>query len=328
MNRMRFVLALLLALALLAACAPEDKPTDASQKSAAPTPAQTQDARPVIGLSLRENAGFEQRMAAHAEELAQQAGFRLLVAFAGGDADRQQSDIRAMLDEDVQALIVNPVDVDNLLELMDEYALKNKKTVNVLSQINGRVDCLIAPDYAQIGAKGARLSAEAAKDNDLEAAKVFLLEGEIDSMEMQLMHDGFVREAEKEERITVLGSSHIPEKITAPDGANVFFAHSGALAEMADSGHIIAVDGSRATLEKVKSGAYYAAVFFGPEELAEKAMAQAVAAAGGADIPQYVELSIGVASASTVDAYLAEGGEYAEVAEKGQAAAPETPKAS
>jgi ribose transport system substrate-binding protein len=283
---------------------------------------------PLIGLSVKGEGGFENEFADIAVKIAKDQGYELMVKDAGMKADTQISDIETLITEGAQAIIINPVDVDRLEHAAAECDAAGISVINALDQINGKVDCLICPDYAEIGKKGARLLKEAAKDNHEDKADVFLLEGEVDSFIMQLIHDGYTEEAKTIENMTVLGSYRgDPMKkdylsgldLANLEGATSVFAQDETIANgIAGLGqkklHIVCVGASKDTVSKIKSKDFYAAVFYGPESLANLCVAEAVKCAGneGYVPPLYIEVPVAVVSESSVDQYVSQAKHYAE----------------
>lgn len=290
-------------------------------------------ALPLVGVSLRGEGGLEDAFSAYAVEQAQVQGCDLAIMDAGLSADQQIVDIAQLLARGIQALIVNPVDIDSLQYVMDECALQGVKVINLLEPINGKVDTLIMPDYALVGEKAARLAKEAKKDRDYDELSTYLLEGAVDSFVMQMMHDGFVMQAEGQGNTPIEGVAHFNDaqeqaaltgwKLADLGSANVVFAQNEPLAAGflektgARDTSVIVYGCTADTLVRIKSGDYYAAVFFGPRELAEQAVKEAVLCAASPDYlpPAYIELTLDVASASSVDEFLAQGLSFAEPAE-------------
>ena len=328
-----FALVLVLCLAFgLAACG--DTSTQDSPSPSMEGEEDDQILLPAIGFSAAGQGGLEDAFLEAAEEAATQAGYELIALDAGMNPEKQVEDIHSLLAQGVEALILNPADVDSLQEVLEECSLTGVKVINILTPVNGVVDSLIAPNYELIGQKGAKLAVEAAKDYDYQASRVYLLEEEVDSFLMQWVHDSFVRQAEEAENVAILGASHFnrDEWATLPDlepeileGVNTIFAQNEEIARAAlafclendRKPSIICVGGSRKTLEMVRDKQLYATIFYGPEELASLAVGEAIQCAQDDtyEPPEYIELPLGVASESSVEGYLAQNAAYAEAVE-------------
>lgn len=330
-----FILAAVLVVSFAAGCSAKETEAvpSASPEAAAtpePTPEPTAEPLPIIGVSLAYESVFNTAFTEKATELAKSAGYDLKVLIAEGDAEKQLSDIETLVADDAKAIILEPANIDALMYTLDDCQVAGIKVINILEPANGIVDCLIAPDYSEIGKKAARLLDEAAREKKIEKHNAYLLEGAVDSFTMQLIHDGFITQAEELDHLTAAGAAHFSAdevtaltnlKKTETDAANAIFAQKSEMAKAflnsytSEGAHsIVSVGGDKELLELVKNKRLYASVFYGPKELAEKAMEQAIACANSDsyDPPEYIELSLGVASESTVDNYISQEGNYAE----------------
>ena len=214
---------------------------------------------------------------------------------------------------------------------MDDAQADGVCIINLLEPINGLVNCLIAPDYSEMGAKAARLAKEAAKDHSFDAARTFLLEEEVDSFKMQLLHDGFLAEAKKLENVSVTGAAHLSRGAAASlsgfdpaslAASNVAFIQNDAAAralaalETAPEAKLITIGGEAETIALVEAQKLYASLVVGPGQTAHKAMEQAAQRLESAEYkpPQYIGLDIGVVSKSSVSRYTSQNVAYAEPA--------------
>ncbi len=319
-------LTLALALVLLAGCGAKRTvkfiPTDYLSSSG------EADAMPVMfGFCAKGEGGIEDAVIAHIQQSATEKGFDVQVRYAENSAEKQAENIESLISEGAMCLIVNPVDIDGLDYSMDYCTEMGIKVINLLEPINGKVDCLICPDYSLVGKKGARLAREADSDNGYDSLNVYLLENAPDSFTMQLMHDGF--KSELGDSGSIKGVRHFEPEAEAElagldraelESSNVVFAFNEALASSVSGSErsVICWGASSDTLQKISSKDVYAAVFYGPCELADKALAEAMAYANDPEyaMPAYVEVSLGVASESSVDAYIASAnGGYPEPAQ-------------
>lgn len=342
--------AVLLVIGLFAGCKseePEATQEDYSSEELDDTPAEK---LPKIGVSYGALTEFD---TIFIEELKNQAAansFDVIDKNANGNAEQQASDIIEMLeDEDLAAIVVSPVNIDQLESAMEQCEIKKIPVINVLQPINGVVNMLICPDYTELGIKGARLCNEALLDNDLTTANVFALFGPSDSFIMQMMYDGFAQEIQEFDALSVAGIRHcdytkeqayeVAKEFLSQNSAEIIFTQntiiaSGveqALTELNQKAYLINIGGEQAVLEKVKSKQYYATLFISPYELAEQTVGEIAKASQDASyvFPEYGSLEISVASESSIDNYLSQGKAYGDLyVEQEQAPQPTTSPAA
>ncbi|MBQ4061602.1 MAG: substrate-binding domain-containing protein [Christensenellaceae bacterium] len=316
MKRLFIIIAVLIMMFSFAACSSAKVvmfvPQDASQSD---SDAVYEDA---IGFIATSGEGVEQAFFEAANKYAKNSGYELIAKYSL-NALQQADDILLMLEEGVGSVIIIPADPDALGTAAEECNAAGVQLINLLDPINARVSTLICPDYSLIGIKGARLAKEAKKDRRLDKLNIYLLETDFDSFTMQLIHDGFVSELGEDGKL--LGVSHFSQEdlnLDDPFGeirediskATVIFAFNEKLAELAmaenPSAAVICCGASKETLEKVSDKSFYASVFYGADEMAKNAVEHAVACAKDSAYvpPEYIELSVGVASESSVENYI------------------------
>lgn len=266
-----------------------------------------------IGVSLAGCGGIEDAFLKSAAVYAKNKNYSLRTEYAGMDAQKQSEDILSFMESGITSVIINPTDADAIGAAVDECAEAGMKIINILSPINAKTDCLIAPDYLDVGRRGAKLAKEAKKDNGFEELNVLLLESEADGFVRQLIHDGFVSELGEDGNIIGIKNFERGQEISEGlidseiSRANVIFAWNeeilGAVLEKGASAVIICCGASADTVNGVSEQKIYASIFYGADRLAEAAVEQAVNCAEDAyyDPPEYTELALGVLSRSSVE---------------------------
>lgn len=325
---------------------PEVTEEDYSSEELDDAPAQQ---LPKIGVSYGALTEFDTTFIEELKNQATANSFDVIDKNANGSAEQQSADIIEMLeDENLVAMVVSPVDIDQLESAMEQCEIKKIPVINVLQPINGVVNMLICPDYSELGIKGAKLCNEVVLDNDLTSASVFALFGPSDSFIMQMMYDGFAQQIGEYDTISVAGVNHcdyteeqayeMAKEFLSENSANIVFTQNTiiangvekALAELNQKAYIINIGGEQTVLEKVKSKEYYATMFVSPYELAEKTVSEIAKANQDTSyvFPEYESLEINVASESSIDNYLSQGKAYGDIYVEPQESPAATPSPS
>jgi ribose transport system substrate-binding protein len=284
---------------------------------------------PIIGLVFSKKDAFYERMEEEALGIAQEAGYELLTYYPDSDS-QQVTDIYAAIGAGAQCIMIVPRNMDNLQTVLDECDMQAIPVINLMVPINGVVDSLICPDYQLMGLKGA--DAVRGAINEEKNANVFLLESVGGSFVSQLIHDGFVAQADDLEGIEVVDAeiissgedaaySEIAEQLKYDEDINAVFAldesfAAGAVRAVKESGRevaVVCVGGSREIMDMVAAGTLSASVFVSPVELAQIAVDYAVKAAADPNyaLPQYAGMTMETIFPTDVDKYSAFG-DYAD----------------
>ncbi|MGI6153550.1 MAG: sugar ABC transporter substrate-binding protein [Christensenellaceae bacterium] len=337
---MRKALVLLLCIAVLcvlSACAEENAP---AQETAQPTPvveeappSKTPDL-PMIALVMTGNNAFNQVLAEKIEPLVDEAGYRLETYYSAS-AEEQETDVYTAIGGGAEAIILMPVDMDNLQQVIEECDAQKIPVINILTPANGIVKILISQDYPNVGAQAAKTAAQLKP-----GAKVLTVEQEANPFIMQLIHDGFVAAALEEgfvtvEKSVIVGEStvdifeYIKGVLELNEQLDLIYIQDESLTEevvqaaeaVGREFTIVASGADAATLEMIASGRVDATLFASPRQLAELA-ALYVADENRSD--QYAKLKTEIITQQNVSSYQADGG-YADVLtdEDPEEAAPE-----
>lgn len=321
---------ILVALVLgVAACGDEaqQEPSPSASQTAEPTAEPTSNL-PNISLVMSGDNAFNRELAKQAELVAAQHQFEILPFFSDSSA-QQETDLYTALGKGTKAIILMPVDPDNLQKVMENIEAQKIPVINILSPVNGVVQMLISPDFQNMGA----IVAQAAAAIKPPGAKIFALEEEGNTFISQMIHDGLVAGAASQGNASIIKSAVVRneteavytktlEVLNSTEGINIVFAQSeemldGVLKAVLESGKevsIITCGGSEATMQKITEGSVRASVFMSPRELAQLAVDNAflIASDPAAQIPQYAGLQIQLITPENVAQYMVSGA-YADI---------------
>ncbi len=326
---MRKIILTLISILMLTSCSPATVEPSPEVTQATATPAPTPEPK-IIGMCLPTENEFYAAMADYAAANAEESGYALQVQYA--ESGSQSEQVLQLVNTGAKGIIIVPSDINSLSAVLEEADHAGIPVVGLMQSINAKYDCLISPDYSDMGAKIARLSIEAAKDLEIEDPKLFALEGAPDSFTMQLIHNGIVSELEEknsdELNVEFIGARHFSEQnqnslqgfeVTDIGDANIIFAENTLIAESfleiaPDTVQAIITIGSDAvTLQNVQNDIYYASIILTPKQFADEGISQITSAiADPAVTGEYVELPTGVASESSVEEYIAQGSAFPE----------------
>ncbi len=310
---------------------PDPTPTTGMAVSDAPT-----DTRPLIGVSLSEENGFNQVFAETFSALFEESDYQVKIIYAGGDYSKQVSDLADMMNENIQILVIDPTDLDNLEYILSEYEVANIPVINLTESINAYTKMLIGPFYRNMGKEIGEYTFEKLADATgyrFETNTVFL-RGGVDSSRMQGIYDGFL-EAVDDSRYNTLveapacnydfdkAKEKMAEILTAYDGIHCVFAETGEMAlaaieaidEAGKSGILITtVGGEPEVLEYVKSKRIDATIIYAPDDMARvtATYVNRILREGAETLlPQFVELNYEIITPKNVTSYLTDGTVYA-----------------
>ena len=281
-----------------------------------------------IGFSLAGDDSFSQQIKSDFEAKCLELGYSALIETASS-AEEQITQIRAMVSQSVDVIIIEPVNVDELESVLAECDSQDIPVIDVVESINGLVSTLIAPDYLAIGKSAGNDAVELFGDG----GQCLLIKTSYDSFPMQLMTDGFMEEISKDKDVTLYGEEYCGnDEELAYEAARMailggevdfIFAQSAALAkgalraanDFASEIKIVAFSGDMELISAAVEGKIYSCIFFGPKDLTDKIVYVADRfMKNAAYVPdQYIELSIEAAQGDGAAQYYVEGELYAEI---------------
>ncbi len=281
-----------------------------------------------IGFALAGDNSFTQQFEVDINAECSALGYEAVVSKAL-TAEEQNTQIRTMISDNVNVIVMQPVDVDELEAILDECDRQGIPVIDIVESINGLVSALITPDYLAIGKSAGRDAVELFGDS---GGQCMIIKTKVDSFSMQLMTDGFLEEINKDKDVTLVGDEYCgndEEKayeaaksaITGRD-VDFIFAQSdvlakGALRAIEDRNSdikLVAFGGDMELISAAVDGKIHSCIFFGPKKLAEETMYIADRfMKNPAYLPeQYVEVRIEAAQEDEAAQYYVDGGLYAQ----------------
>lgn len=321
---MKRIIAIALVLALAAAgCGTQvqDQTTPTATSSVVPT---AEAPAADIGFCLAGNDAFYTQLKLDIQSECAALGYTGEIKTAD-TAEQQKEDIASLLALNVSVIVIDPVDVDSLETSLAECETQGVHVIDIIDSINGTTSMLIAPDYLSAGETAAEHANEL-----LSAGKCLELMTSYDSFVMQLMSDGFAEALDSDIAIeqAYCGDDQqaacdaVKVSLTAGDTGLIFAQNAvlalGAIQAIAEVGidvPLIVFDGSMETLTSVAAGDIDAAIFFGPADLAHRAVvhAQQMILNDAYAPPQYVELTVEAIDADNVSQYQTDSASYAQI---------------
>jgi ribose transport system substrate-binding protein len=298
-----FQLLLLGILLITAACQSAVAPTATPQPTATPEPTR------VIGISISRLANpFFASLRDGAAEAAERLGVEIVVEDADDDADAQATQIQALIDQGVAALLINPVDADAIVASIEAA---NEAGIPVFtidrSAAGGEVVAHIASDNLAGGAMAGNYLAETLN----EAGNVVELRGIEGTSAAQDRGAGFNEAMADYPNMTIIvsetanfsleeGETVFTEILEANDDIAGVFAHNddmilGAIEAARAAGRLediqfVGFDAVEAAVEAVEAGELLATVAQQPAEMGRLGIETAVKVLNG----ETVEASIPV----------------------------------
>lgn len=285
--------------------------------------------RPQIGFSLAGSGAFYDQLKADIEQACERLNYQANIVIAD-TGDKQQRDIRSMLSVGVEAIVIDPVDVDVLESVLAECETEEVPVINIIDSINGRVDTLVSPDYLSVGRKAAQQAVSLFPDG---GGFCLELKSDYDSFIMQLMSDGFIETINANETVTLAAEGYCGSEeeeayqaskdAIAQKSVNFIFAQNAALArgairaiEEAGGGiHLVVFGGDMELIKSVQAGQINAAIFFGTQQLVDIAVGVADEYVKSATYESelYIELKTDMVTADNVADYILDSLQYAQV---------------
>ncbi|MDL2236546.1 sugar ABC transporter substrate-binding protein [Christensenellaceae bacterium OttesenSCG-928-K19] len=322
------VITVLLAAALVCCAQPQEPEEELVTEEYAEPVYTAAPEEPPIAVLMNGQTRFNETFVQSVQPQIEAAGYRALVYYSESDT-AQVDDMYAAIGEGAKSIAILPADMDNLHQVLDETDLQGIPIVNLMVPINGRVQTLVCPDYAEMG----RMAAQAAQEARPEGASVLMVDNVSSSLVAQLKRDGFLAGAEETgtvdlaEAVLVDGTEEQVKERTAQalasnNSINVVFSTEehfldGVLAAVSEAGRdvsVIAVGGGSVVLDAVENGSVYASVFASPVELAEIAVGYMISLAGDskAAVEEFAQVKLETISQRNLAEYRAKDG-YADI---------------
>lgn len=291
-----------------------------------------ENAKGLIGLSLSEDSAFNSDFSAEFKRLSEESGYNVDIRTANGGVHKQISDILELVAVPVNAIVIDPVDIDELNTAMDECEGSNIPVFNVIIQINEIVKMLIAPDFKKMAGMAATEAEKYLQNGDGLKGRVLMLQGNYDSFLMQLLHDGFTEVLNKSDGLNIDAAycdfnetkAYLKTKEALTENKpDVIYSQSekmakGALKAMEETGvnvKLITIGAGEDIIKAITDGKIAAAIYFGPVELAQKTAlyAQKYLENPAEKLPQYTAIRIAKADADNAAALIPSGKRHADL---------------
>lgn len=300
--RLLLVLALLLSLAL-AACG-DDEETEAT-----PEPTEEQAVTLGLAVSTLQNPFFVS-LRDGAQTAADRLGVELVVKDAADDIETQKTQIQELIDANVSAILINPVDGDGIVPAIEAA---NEANIPVLTIDRSATGGEIVSHVASDNLAGGRMAAEYLAESLGGSGKVIELEGIPGTSAAEARGAGFNEAIAEAEGIEVIARE--TANFNREEGQTVFaalleeyeeidgvFAHNdemilGAIeaAKAADrAGDILFVgfDAIEDAVAAVESGDLLATIAQQPAEMGRLGVEAAVDYLNGTEIPESVPVDL------------------------------------
>lgn len=286
--------------------------------------------QPQIGVSLAGEGAFYEQLTADFEAACTALNYEANIV-AADSADKQKSDIMAMLSAGASVIVIDPVDVDALESELAECETDGVPVINIINSINGLVSTLVSPDYIEIGKSAGQRAVSLYGESQ---GKCLELKTGYDSFIMQMMSDGFNTAIGEDSDVTLITEKYCgndEEKAYQAvkndlwlNDANFIYAQSAALARGAmravqESGKdvsLVVYGGAHDIMEAVSSGAVNMTMFIDTAQIAQKALAEADSFIKDSNYQpaQYLQLEVFSVTADNVADYYQSGSLYAKAA--------------
>lgn len=247
-------------------------------------------------------------------------------------AEQQIQQIHDMLSKGVAVIVLDPVDVDSLESVLAECETQHVPVVNVIDSINGIVSMLISPDFISIGKSAGRDAVELFGES---TGACMMLKTTYDSLNMQLMTDGFNQAIAKDKDVSLVSEQYVGDDEESAYNAvkaelakqdlniNFIFAQSdvlgkGALRAIKEANKdvkLVVYGGDMSIIDAAVKGDVHSAIFFGPAALAKDAVfiADRFIKNENYEPPQFEELRIEAAQGDDASQYYNENAVYAQI---------------
>jgi ABC-type sugar transport system substrate-binding protein len=308
------VLPLIAAVSLvLAACGSTDDETGDEGSSGGGS---SSDATLGLAVSTLNNPFFVS-LRDGAQAAADEAGVELTVTDARDDATQQADQIQNFQTQQLDAVLINPVDSDAAGPIVSPLIEADTPVVAVDRAVNGAdVDAFVASDNVE----GGRLAADALAEAIGEQGKVIVLQGVAGTSASRERGQGFTEGIAAYPNIEVVatqpadfdraqGLDVATNLLQAnPDTVGIFAENDemalGAIQALGDRAgqdvFVVGFDGTDDGVAAIEAGTMHASVAQQPEELGRSAVETALALLEGEDVEETVSVPVVVLTADTL----------------------------
>ncbi|MGY0692392.1 ribose ABC transporter substrate-binding protein RbsB [Virgibacillus sp. FSP13] len=264
-----------------------------------------------IGLSVSTlNNPFFVTLRDGAEAAAKEKGYEVITSDAQDDPSTQLSDIEDLLQQDIDVLLVNPVDSDAIVSAVE---LANDADIPVItvdrSSEGGEVVTHIASDNVEGGQMAGEFIAEQLENE----GSIVELEGIPGASATRERGEGFHNSIDEVDNIEVVanqsanfarteGLSVMENIIQSTDNIDAVFAHNDEMAlgalealeakGMSDDVVVVGFDATDDAVEAVKEGKMDATIAQNPELIGKTAIETASKVANGETVDEFIPVEL------------------------------------
>lgn len=271
-----------------------------------------------IGLSLSTlNNPFFVSLRDGAQAAADEAGVELTVTDARDDATQQADQIQNFKTQQMDAVLINPVDSDAAGPIVSPLVEDDIPVVAVDRAVNGaEVDAFVASDNVE----GGRLAADALAEAMGEEGEVIVLQGVAGTSASRERGQGFAEGIAAYPNIEVVatqpadfdraqGLDVATNLLQAhPDATGIFAENDemalGAIQALGDRAgsevSVVGFDGTDDGIAAIEAGTMYASIAQQPEELGRTAVETAIALVKGEEVEEMVSVPVVALTADTL----------------------------
>ncbi|MGB3953743.1 MAG: substrate-binding domain-containing protein [Brooklawnia sp.] len=263
-----------------------------------------------LGMSISTlNNPFFVSLQKGAQDAAAAAGAELIVTDARDDATQQANQVQNFQTQQVQAVLINPVDSDAAGPIVSPLIAANIPVVAVDRAVNGaEVNAFVASDNVA----GGKLAAEALAEAIGESGQVIVLQGVAGTTASRERGQGFEEGIAQFPDIEVVAKQ--PADFDRTKGldvaTNLLQAHPQAVGIFAENDEmalgaiqalgaraggdvkVVGFDGTDDGVAAIKAGTMYASIAQQPEELGKQAVEAAVKLARGEAVEQAISVPV------------------------------------
>ncbi|HLR67669.1 MAG TPA: ribose ABC transporter substrate-binding protein RbsB [Virgibacillus sp.] len=297
-----------LLLVLLAACSME-KPGSSDDGEEAKGKEEDKDI--TIGLSVSTlNNPFFVTLRDGAEETAKEAGYDIVSSDAQDDPSTQLSDVEDLLQQDIDVLLINPVDSEAVTSAVE---LANDADVPVITVDRSAEGGEVVTHIASDNVSGGEMAGEFIADQLEEKGKVVELEGISGASATRERGKGFHNIVDDMDDIEIVanqsadfdrtkGLSVMENILQSEDEIDALFAHNDEMAlgavealeskNMLDDVVVVGFDATDDAQKAVKEGDMDATIAQQPKLIAEKAVEAAGKVANGEELDEFIPVEL------------------------------------
>lgn len=255
-----------------------------------------------------------------AQAAADEAGYELVVGNAQDDASQQQNDVQNYVTQQVDAILVNPVDSEAIVPAIEQA---NNADIPVLALDRAPEGGEVVTTIASDNVEGGRLAGEELAEV-VESGSVAHLEGTPGTSAARERGEGFQQAISDQSDVEVVASQsadfdrdeglNVMQNIIQanPDTEGVFAENDemalGATRGLGDrAGSEVSVIGFDATedgLQAIQEGTMHASVAQNPTRIGELGVENAIAATNGENVESEIPVEVELVTEENLDEYL------------------------